>query len=333
MKSTKIAINGFGRIGRLAFRRLWDENVRVVAINDLTDPKTLAHLLKYDSAHGIFLKDKITYDEDGIIVDGHKIQIFSERDPSRLPWKKLEIDLVIESTGFFRKKETAGLHIQAGAKKVVISAPASGDVKTIVYNVNHKILTKKDEIISGASCTTNCLAPVVNVLDKTFGIVKGNMTTIHAATNDQRLLDLPHNDLRRGRAVFGNIIPTSTGAAAAVGLVLPQLNGKLDGAALRIPAITGSIVDLTVELSKKVTVESINAAMKKAANETLAYNEDLIVLKDIVGETHGSIFDSTLTKVMDVPKTKQLVKVFSWYDNEYSYVCQLIRTVLYFAKI
>ena len=329
----KIAINGFGRIGRLAFRRLWEQKVKVVAINDLTDPKTLAHLLKYDSAHGKFLADKISYDDQNIIVNGTKIKIFSEREPNKLPWGKLGIDLVIESTGFFRTKEKASLHIEAGAKKVVISAPASKDIKTIVYNVNHTILNKSDVIISGASCTTNCLAPIVNVLDKNFGIVKGNMTTIHSATNDQRLLDLPHNDLRRGRAVFGNIIPTSTGAAVAVGLVLPQLNGKLDGSALRIPTITGSLVDLTVELNKIVTVEKINDVMKKASNDTLAYNVDEIVLTDIIGETHGSIFDSTLTKVMSVKGTKQLVKVFAWYDNEYSYVCQLIRTVLYFAKL
>ncbi len=329
----RIAINGFGRIGRLAFRRLWEQKIKVVAINDLTDPKTLAHLLKYDSAHRTFLKDKIKYDDKNIIVEGTKIRIYSEKDPSNLPWKTEKIDLVIESTGFFRTQETAGLHLTAGAKKVVISAPADEKTKTIVYNVNHKILTKTDKIISGASCTTNCLAPVVNVLDKEFGVVKGNMTTVHAATNDQRLLDLPHSDLRRGRAVFGNIIPTSTGAAQAVGLVLPQLNGKLDGAALRIPVITGSIVDLTVELKKSVTVEKINSAMKKYENETLAYCEDPIVLADVVGETHGSIFDATLTKVMDVKGTKQLVKVFAWYDNEYSYVCQLIRTVLHFAKL
>lgn len=330
----KIAINGFGRIGRLTFRRMWNQkDVDIVAINDLVDPKTLAHLLKYDSAHGKFLVDKIKSDDKNIIIGNKKILITAEKDPAKLPWKKLGIDVVIESTGFFRTKEQAGLHLKAGAKKVVISAPASKDIKTIVYNVNHNILTKEDKIISGASCTTNCLAPVVNVLDKEYGVVKGNMTTVHAATNDQRLLDLPHSDLRRGRAVFGNIIPTSTGAAVAVGLVLPHLNGKLDGAALRIPAITGSIVDLTVELKKDVTVEDVNKAMKKASNETLAYSEDPIVLTDVIGETHGSIFDATLTKVMNVKDTKQLVKVFAWYDNEYSYVSQLIRTVTYFAKL
>ncbi len=330
----KIGINGFGRIGRLAFRRLWEQGVKVVAINDLTDPKTLANLLKYDSAHGKFMSDKITCDDKNIIIGKDKIRIYSEREPNKIPWNKSEgVELVIESTGFFRTKEKASLHLQSGVKKVVISAPASKDIPTIVFGVNHKSLKKSDKVISGASCTTNCLAPVVDILNKKFGLVKGYMTTIHAATNDQRLLDLPHSDLRRGRAVFGNIIPTKTGAAAAVGLVLPELNGKLDGGALRIPAITGSIVDLAVELKEKVTVEQINDAMKKAANDTLAYNVDPIVLTDIVGETHGSIFDATLTKVMSVAGSKQLVKVFSWYDNEYSYTCQLIRTVLYFANL
>lgn len=328
-----IGINGFGRIGRLAFRRLWDQKVKVVAINDLTDPKTLANLLKYDSAHGKFLADKIQYNSEFIMIGDQKIRIFSFKNPAEIPWKEVGADLIIESTGFFRTKEKAALHLKAGAKKVVISAPAGKDVKTIVYDVNHKIINKNDQIISAASCTTNCLAPVINVLDNNFGVVKGYMTTIHSATNDQRLLDLPHLDLRRGRSVFGNIIPTKTGAAAAVGLVLPQLNGKLDGGALRIPTITGSIVDLSVELKKDVTAKEINEVFKKSASDTLAYNEDPIVLKDIVGETHGSIFDATLTKVISIPNQKQLVKVFSWYDNEYSYVCQLIRTVLYFLNL
>jgi len=329
----KIAINGFGRIGRLVLRRLWDlKKYDIVAINDLTDTKTLAYLLKYDSSHGNFLTDYIKYDDENIYIKDKKIRVFAQRDPSLLPWNDLGIDIVVESTGFFRTKEKAGLHLQAGAKKVIISAPASGDLKTIVYNVNHKILTKEDNIISAASCTTNCLAPVVKILDDCFKLKLAYMTTIHSATNDQRLLDLPHTDLRRGRSAIANLIPTTTGAAKAVGLVLPHLNHKLDGCALRMPTSTGSIVDLSAIFEKKVSVEEINNAIKKNANETIKYNNDQIVLKDIVGDTHGSIFDATLTKIVNVD-SQQMVKVFAWYDNEYSYVCQLVRTLLYLSKM
>jgi len=329
----KIAINGFGRIGRLVLRRLWDlKEYDVVAINDLTDTKTLAYLLKYDSSHGRFCENYIKYDEENIYIKDKKIRVFAQKDPSLLPWNELGIDIVVESTGFFRTKEKAHLHIQAGAKKVIISAPATGEMKTIVYNVNHKILTKEDNIISAASCTTNCLAPVVKILDDNFKLKLAYMTTIHSATNDQRLLDLPHRDLRRGRSALANLIPTTTGAAKAVGLVLPHLNHKLDGCALRMPTTTGSIVDLSVILERKVSVGEINDVVKKNANETIKYNDEPIVLKDIVGETHGSIFDATLTKIVNVG-SDQMVKVFSWYDNEYSYVCQLVRTLLYIGKL
>ena len=280
----KIAINGFGRIGRLVFKELYNnKNVQIVAINDLTDAKTLAHLLKYDSAHGIF-KANISSDAmNNIIIGTKKIPVYAEKDPTLLPWKKLKVDLVVESTGRFVDKENASKHLKAGAKKVIISAPAKGDgIPTIVYNVNHKIIKKTDRIISGASCTTNCLAPIVKVLDDKFGIVKGMMTTIHAYTADQRLQDAPHKDLRRARAAAISMVPTSTGAAKAIGLVLPKLKGKLHGLAVRVPTITGSIVDLVVELAKAPTVEQINSAMKSAANETLGYNGDEIVSCDII---------------------------------------------------
>ena len=331
---TKIAINGFGRIGRLAFRKLFEEkNVEIVAINDLTNAKTLATLLEFDSAHGKWMSGKISAEEGAIIVDGKKIIVCVEKDPKALPWGKLGVDVVIESTGRFADKAGASLHLEAGAKKVMISAPAKGEgIKTIVYNVNHKDLTKDDTIISGASCTTNCLAPVAKVLDEKFGIEKGYMTTVHAVTNDQRLLDLAHDDVRRARAAFANIVPTKTGAAAAVALVLPQLKDKLDGMALRVPTITGSIVDLAVELKKNVTIDEINNAMKAAASETLGYNRQPIVSTDIIGESHGSIFDATLTKIVEVDG-KQLVKVYSWYDNEMSYVSQMVRTVVYFGSL
>lgn len=331
----KIAINGFGRIGRLTFRQLFeDKNVEIVAINDLGNVEALAYLLKYDSAHGKWKSDKITANKEKneIKVEGKTIKVCQEKDPAQLPWKALGVDVVIESTGRFTKKEQAQAHIDAGAKKVVISAPATGDLKTIVYNVNHKNLTKDDIIISGASCTTNCLAPVVHFLEQEYGIVKGWMTTVHAATNDQRLLDLEHSDFRRGRSALSNIVPAHTGAAAAIGLVIPSVNKKLDGTAMRIPLIDGSIVDLTVELKQKVSAEEINNLMKKSANESYGYNVDPIVSTDILGSRFGSIFDSTLTKVMDVDG-KQLVKVFAWYDNEVSYVSQLVRTTLYFAKL
>lgn len=327
----KIAINGFGRIGRLTFRQLFGEkNIEIVAINDLTSPATLAHLLKYDSAHGPYKVDKITSESDAIIVDGKKIKIFAERDPKNLPWKDLKIDLVIESTGFFTDKEKAQVHIDAGAKKVIISAPAKGDLKTIVYNVNHKILNKNDQIISAASCTTNCLAPVVNVLQKEFGIVGGFMTTVHAFTNDQRTADAPHSDLRRARAASVNIIPTTTGAASALGLVIPEVKGKLDGNSLRVPVITGSVVDLSVTLKKPASVEKINQAMKKAKNETLGYTEDPIVSSDIINETHGSIFDALSTKQLP---NSNMFKIVAWYDNEMSYVNQLVRAIKYFINL
>ncbi|MGH1411644.1 MAG: type I glyceraldehyde-3-phosphate dehydrogenase [Mycoplasma sp.] len=332
-KNIKIAINGFGRIGRLTFRQLWDnKNVEIVAINDLTDPATLAYLLEFDSAQGGFKRNKISSDGKDIIVEGEKVAVFAEKDPTNLPWGKLGVDIVIESTGIFTSEEKANVHIKAGAKKVVISAPAKGKMKTIVFNVNHKELTPTDVIISAASCTTNCLAPVAHALHTEFGLKHGNMLTVHSVTNDQRILDLPHSDYRRGRSGFTNIIPTTTGAAAAVGLVLPQLKGKLDGIAMRVPTITGSVVYLSCQLDKKVTAEEINSAIKKHSSETLAYCEKEIVSSDIIGETHGSIFDSKLTKVMD-NNGEQLVQIVSWYDNEASYVNQLIRTTLYFAGL
>ncbi|MDQ7983221.1 MAG: type I glyceraldehyde-3-phosphate dehydrogenase [Spiroplasma sp.] len=333
--AVKIAINGFGRIGRLAFRQLFNQkDIEIVAINDLGKVDALAYLLKYDSAHRSWNADKIQADvsKNIITVAGKTIKVCKETDPKLLPWKELGIDVVIEATGRFTEKDKAQAHIDAGAKKVVISAPAKGDLKTIVYNVNHKALNKNDTIISAASCTTNCLAPVINVLEKEYGIVKGWMTTVHAATNDQRLLDLEHSDFRRGRSALANIVPASTGAAAAIGLVIPSVNGKLDGTAMRVPLITGSIIDLTVELKSQTTAEAINGLMNKNKNESFGYTQDPIVSTDIIGSSFGSIFDSTLTKVMTV-NGKQIVKVFAWYDNEMSYVSQLIRTVLYFAKL
>ena len=328
----KISINGFGRIGRLVFRELIKKSdVEVVGINDLTDAKTLAHLLKYDSAHGT-MKNDISYDDSNLIIDGKKIPIFAEKDPAQLPWKSLNVDLVIESTGRFVDKEGASKHLQAGAKKVVISAPAKGEMPTIVYGVNHEILKASDTIISGASCTTNALAPMVKVLNDKFGIVKGMMTTIHAYTADQRLQDAPHRDLRRARAAAFSMVPTSTGAAKAIGLVLPELKGKLHGLAVRVPTITGSIVDLTCEFAKDTTVEEINSTMKAAVTDTLGYNSDEIVSCDIIGETHGSIFDPKMTMALEV-EGKKMYKVFTWYDNESSYVNQLVRTTLYFVKL
>ncbi len=322
---TRVAINGFGRIGRLAFRLMFDSaEFEIVALNDLTDAKTLANLLKYDSAQGRYKADAITAGEGSITVDGKEIKIYAERDPQNLPWGELNVDVVIEATGFFRTKELAEKHITAGAKKVLISAPAKGDMKTVVYNVNDEILDGSETVLSGASCTTNCLAPIAQVLDKEFGLVKGLMTTIHAYTNDQVTLDGPHADLRRGRAAASNIVPTTTGAAVAVGLVLPQLAGKLDGGAMRVPTITGSLVDLTVELGKEVTVEEINAAMKAASNETLGYTEDPIVSTDVIGIEFGTLFDAGCTTVLEVDG-KQMVKVVMWYDNEMSYTAQMVR--------
>ncbi len=330
----KVAINGFGRIGRLVYRQIFNmEGIDVVAINDLTSPAVLAHLLKYDSAQGRF-ENNVIATENSIIVNGHEVKIYAQRDPAQIPWGNHGVDVVIESTGFFTDKEKAAAHITAGAKRVVISAPGTGEMKTIVFNVNHAILDGTETIISCASCTTNCLAPMAKVMNDSYGIVTGFMTTIHAYTNDQNTLDAPHpkGDLRRARAAAANIVPNSTGAAKAIGLVLPELKGKLDGSAQRVPVITGSLTELTSILTKKVTVEEINAAMKAAANESFGYTEDEIVSSDIIGTHFGSLFDATQTKVITVGDT-QLVKTVSWYDNEMSYVSQLVRTVKHFAGL
>lgn len=333
--AVKVAINGFGRIGRLALRVMSENKADfdIVAINDLTDAKTLAHLFKYDSAQGRF-NGTIEVDEEGFIVNGDKIKVFAKADPKELPWKELDVDVVLECTGFFTSKEKAEAHIVAGAKKVVISAPATGDLKTIVYNVNHNILDGTETIISGASCTTNCLAPMAKVLNDKFGIVEGLMTTIHAYTNDQNTLDAPHKkgDLRRARAAAENIVPNTTGAAKAIGLVIPELKGKLDGAAQRVPVITGSITELVTVLEKEVTVEEINAAMKASSNESFGYTEEELVSSDIIGINFGSLFDATQTRVLTVGG-KQLVKTVAWYDNEMSYTSQLIRTLKKFVEI
>ncbi len=334
MSTIKVAINGFGRIGRLVYRQIYKmEGIDVVAINDLTSPKVLAHLLKYDSAQGRF-DAEVKATEDAIVVNGDTVKIYAQKNPADIPWKSHDVDVVLECTGFFTDKDKATAHITAGAKRVVISAPATGDLKTVVYNVNHSILDGSETIISCASCTTNCLAPMAKALNDNFGIETGIMTTIHAYTNDQNTLDAPHakGDLRRARAAAANIVPNSTGAAKAIGLVLPELKGKLDGGAQRVPTITGSLTELTSILSKPVTKEEINAAMKAASNESFGYTEDEIVSSDIIGIHYGSLFDATQTKVMTVGD-KQLVKTVSWYDNEMSYVSQLVRTVKYFAKL
>lgn len=332
--SVKVAINGFGRIGRLVFRQIHNmEGIDVVAINDLTSPAVLAHLLKYDSAQGRF-DEQVTSTENSIVVNGAEIKIYAQKDPAQIPWSQHGVDVVIESTGFFTDKAKAEAHIKAGAKRVVISAPATGDLKTVVFNVNHDILDGTETIISCASCTTNCLAPMAKVLNDTFGIVTGLMTTIHAYTNDQNTLDAPHpkGDLRRARAAAANIVPNSTGAAKAIGLVLPELKGKLDGGAQRVPVITGSLTELNVLLKKETSVEEVNAAMNAARNESFGYNEDEIVSTDIIGITYGSLFDATQTKVIG-SGNKQMVRAISWYDNEMSYVSQLVRTVKYFAGL
>lgn len=332
--SVKVAINGFGRIGRLVFRQIYNmEGIDVVAINDLTSPKVLAHLLKYDSAQGRFNED-VKAGDNAITVNGNEVKIYAQKDPAQIPWRDHDVDVVLECTGFFTDKAKAEAHIAAGAKKVVISAPATGDLKTIVFNVNHEILDGSETVISCASCTTNCLAPMAKVLDDTYGIVMGLMTTVHAYTNDQNTQDAPHpkGDLRRARAAAQNIVPNSTGAAKAIGLVIPSIKGKLDGTAQRVPVLTGSLTELTTVLGKKVTVEEVNAAMKAAANESYGYTEDEIVSSDIVGMHYGSLFDATQTKVLTVGE-QQLVKTVSWYDNEMSYVSQLVRTVNYFAKL
>ncbi|MFM2385604.1 MAG: type glyceraldehyde-3-phosphate dehydrogenase [Bacteroidota bacterium] len=332
MSSIKVAINGFGRIGRLVFRQIYNmQGVDVVAINDLTSPATLAHLLKYDSAQGRF-NENVSSTADGITVNGHEVKVYAQKDPAQIPWGSHDVDVVLECTGFFTDKDKAAAHLTAGAKRVVISAPATGDLKTVVFNVNHEILDGSETVISCASCTTNCLAPMAKVLNDSFGIEVGFMTTIHAYTNDQNTLDAPHakNDLRRGRAAAANIVPNSTGAAKAIGLVLPELKGKLDGGAQRVPTITGSLTELTTILGKSVTAEEVNAAMKAAANESFGYTEDEIVSTDVIGTTFGSLFDGTQTKVQTVGD-KQMVKTVAWYDNENSYVSQLVRTLAYFA--
>ena len=332
--AVKVAINGFGRIGRLALRLMvGNPEFDVVAINDLTDAHMLAHLFKYDSAQGRF-EGTIEVKEDAFVVNGNTIKTFAQADPKNLPWGELGVDVVLECTGFFTKKEKAEAHIKAGAKKVVISAPATGDLKTVVYNVNHDILDGTETVISGASCTTNCLAPMAKVLEDNFGIVEGLMTTIHAYTNDQNTLDGPHRkgDLRRARAAAANIVPNTTGAAKAIGLVIPSLKGKLDGAAQRVPVITGSITELVTVLEKPVTVEEVNAAMKAAATESFGYTEEPLVSSDIIGINYGSLFDATQTRVMTVGD-KQLVKTVAWYDNEMSYTSQLIRTLKKFVEL
>ena len=341
--SVKIAINGFGRIGRLAFRQMFDaKGYEVVAINDLTSPKMLAHLLKYDSAQRTYkYADSVKCSPDGevpgwIEVKGKRITIYAEKDAANCPWGQLGVDVVLECTGFYCSKEKSMAHINAGAKKVIISAPAGKDLKTIVYNVNHKTLTKEDQVISAASCTTNCLAPMANALNKFAKIESGIMTTVHAYTGDQMVLDGPHRkgDLRRARAAACNIVPNSTGAAKAIGLVIPELNGKLIGSAQRVPVCTGSttILVAVVKTKKEVTKEAINEAMKRAANQSFGYTEEELVSSDVIGMTYGSLFDATQTMVTPIGGGRYQVQVVSWYDNENSYTSQMVRTIKYFAE-
>ena len=330
--SIKVAINGFGRIGRLALRQIEKaQGIEVVAVNDLTPADMLLHLFKYDSTQGRF-EGSAELKDDAIVVNGKEIKVFANPNPEELPWGELGVDVVLECTGFFTSKTKAEAHIRAGARKVVISAPGGNDVKTVVYGVNQDILDGSETVISAASCTTNCLAPMAAVLQKEFGIVEGLMTTIHAYTGDQNTLDAPHRkgDFRRARAAALNIVPNSTGAAKAIGLVIPELNGKLDGSAQRVPVATGSLTELVSILERTVTKEEINAAMKAAANDALGYTEDQIVSSDVIGIEYGSLFDATQTRVMTVGD-KQLVKTVAWYDNEMSYTCQLVRTLEYFA--
>ncbi|HFC6883868.1 TPA: type I glyceraldehyde-3-phosphate dehydrogenase [Neisseria meningitidis] len=330
--SIKVAINGFGRIGRLTLRQIEKAHgIEVVAVNDLTPAEMLLHLFKYDSTQGRF-QGTAELKDDAIVVNGKEIKVFANPNPEELPWGELGVDVVLECTGFFTNKTKAEAHIRAGARKVVISAPGGNDVKTVVYGVNQDILDGSETVISAASCTTNCLAPMAAVLQKEFGVVEGLMTTIHAYTGDQNTLDAPHRkgDLRRARAAALNIVPNSTGAAKAIGLVIPELNGKLDGSAQRVPVATGSLTELVSVLERPVTKEEINAAMKAAASESYGYNEDQIVSSDVVGIEYGSLFDATQTRVMTVGG-KQLVKTVAWYDNEMSYTCQLVRTLEYFA--
>ena len=335
--AVKVAINGFGRIGRLAFRQMFGaEGYEIVAINDLTSPKMLAHLLKYDSSQGKYAKaDTVSAGEDSITVDGKEIKIYKEPDANNCPWGALDVDVVLECSGFYTSKEKAQAHINAGAKKVVISAPAGNDLPTVVYNVNHDVLTKEDTIISAASCTTNCLAPMTKALNDLVKIKSGIMCTIHAYTGDQMTLDGPQRkgDLRRSRAAAVNIVPNSTGAAKAIGLVIPELSGKLIGAAQRVPTPTGSTTILNAVVEGNVTVEEINAAMKAASNESFGYNVDEIVSSDIVGMTYGSLFDATQTMVLPLDNGTTQVQVVSWYDNENSYTSQMVRTIKYFAEL
>ena len=341
--AVKVAINGFGRIGRLAFRQMFGaKGYQVVAINDLTSPKMLAHLLKYDTCQGSYIGrigehiHTVDYTDDSIIVDGKEIKIYACKDAKDCPWKKHKVDVVLECTGFYTSKEKSMAHIQAGAKKVVISAPAGNDLPTIVYSVNEKTLTPEDKIISAASCTTNCLAPMADTLNKAYPIVSGIMTTVHAYTGDQMILDGPQRkgDLRRSRAGAMNIVPNSTGAAKAIGLVIPELKGKLIGSAQRVPTATGSTTILVaVVKGKDVTKESINEAMKAAANESFGYNEDEIVSSDVIGMRYGSLFDATQTMVAKIDDKTYQVQVVSWYDNENSYTSQMVRTIKYFAEL
>ena len=335
--SVKVAINGFGRIGRLAFRQMFGaEGYEVVAINDLTSPRMLAHLLKYDSAQGTYaLADKVEAKEDSIVVDGKEIKIYAEADPAKLPWGELDVDVVLECTGFFASKDKAMAHVNAGAKKVVISAPAGNDLPTIVFGVNEGTLTKDDQVISAASCTTNCLAPMADTLNKLAKIRKGYMTTVHAYTGDQMTLDGPQRkgDLRRARAAAVNIVPNSTGAAKAIGLVIPELKGVLDGGAQRVPVPTGSLTQLVAVVEGAVTAEQVNEAMKKAADQSFGYTEEELVSSDIICINYGSLFDATQTTVMDMGNNETLVKVVSWYDNENSYTSQMVRTIKYFSEL
>ncbi|WP_270505749.1 type I glyceraldehyde-3-phosphate dehydrogenase [Eubacterium limosum] len=335
--SVKVAINGFGRIGRLAFRQMFGtEGYEVVAINDLTSPRMLAHLLKYDSAQGTYaLADKVEAKEDSIVVDGKEIKIYAEADPAKLPWGELDVDVVLECTGFFASKDKAMAHVNAGAKKVVISAPAGNDLPTVVFGVNEDVLTADDKVISAASCTTNCLAPMADTLNKLAKIRKGYMTTVHAYTGDQMTLDGPQRkgDLRRARAAAVNIVPNSTGAAKAIGLVIPELKGVLDGGAQRVPVPTGSLTQLVAVVEGTVTAEQVNEAMKKAADQSFGYTEDELVSSDIIGISYGSLFDATQTTVMDMGNNETLVKVVSWYDNENSYTSQMVRTIKYFSEL
>ncbi len=337
--AVKVAINGFGRIGRLAFRQMFnDDKYEIVAINDLTSPEMLAHLLKYDSAQGRYeLADQVVAKENSIVVAGKEITIYAEKDANNCPWKELGVDVVLECTGFYTSKEKSMAHINAGAKKVVISAPAGKDLKTIVFNVNHETLTPEDQIISAASCTTNCLAPMTKALNDAFPIQSGIMTTVHAYTGDQMVLDGPHRkgDLRRARAAAVNIVPNSTGAAKAIGLVIPELNGKLIGSAQRVPVPTGSttILVAVVKSDEEVTVDAVNAAMKAQSSESFGYTEEPLVSSDIIGIRYGSLFDATQTMVIKLSDNLYQVQVVSWYDNENSYTSQMVRTIKYFAEL